>query len=105
MSLCCALAFIYSTLSVAVVGPTVRALPFVVAPVVEDSANANVISGDGVTDETICDVLDRESVFAKEEMTPKIDGNSLRAEGQCHCSYRPYNGSIVIGLDHHPLKS
>ena len=48
-----------------------------------------------------CDVLDRECVFAKEEMTPKIDGNSLRAEGQCHWSYRPYSGSIGIGLDHH----
>ena len=52
MSLCSALAFIYSTLSVAVVGPTVRALPFVVAPVAEDSASADVIRGDDVTDET-----------------------------------------------------
>ena len=51
--------------------------------------------------EQFCDVLDRECVFAKEEMTPKIDGNSLRAEGQCHWSYRPYSGSIGIGLDHH----
>ena len=48
-----------------------------------------------------CDVLNRECVFAKEEMTPKIDGNSLRAVGQCPWSYKPYSGSIGIDLDHH----
>ena len=33
-------------------------------------------------------------------MTPKIDGNSLRAEGQCPWSYRLYSGIIGISLDH-----
>jgi hypothetical protein len=42
-----------------------------------------------------------ECVYLPRGNDTKIDGNSLRAEGQCPWSYRLYSGSIGIGLDHH----
>ena len=52
MSFCSVLAFIYSSLAVAVVGPTVRVLPIVYTPVVEGAdASADAILDDGVIGE------------------------------------------------------
>ena len=52
MSFCSVLAFIYSSLAVAVVGPTVRVLPVVYPPVVEGTdASADAILDDGVIGE------------------------------------------------------
>ena len=57
MFLCSVLASIYSIFVVAVFGPTVRVVPVVGTPVVENSAPADVIHGDGVNDEiTFSDV-------------------------------------------------
>ena len=58
MSFCSVLAFIYSSLAVAVVGPTVRVLPVVYTPVIEGAdASADAILNDGVIGEaTFLDV-------------------------------------------------